>query len=268
MLLRAEIEALHIVQMENGSAPPPGNFDRTSYNLRLGREFCLVGRDNRRLTVNDCGDGVGILILPPFACALVSSEEIIRLPDDVAGRWGLKIRPAMSGLLFQAGPQIEPGSFTRLYGLLFNLSSSEKQLHYRDKMWSVDFVRLSGSVPGLTVPTQATLDMTAYTSNGLPSGSLSEIYEDYERLQKENSARREVVIGIALALVVLISSTLLPVVVAKTVYDRSDISDLVRSTEESKAQTDAVVRESTRLADEIADLRARLRELEQAQAPP
>ena len=220
MLLRSEIQAEGLVALEDGSPAPQEHYDVTSYNLRLGREFCLIsGRDQH---VGDCSVGTGLLRLPPFACALVSTEEVVKLPADVYGRWGLKIRPAMSGLVFQAGPQIEPGSHTRLFGLLFNLSSSEKELHYLTPMWSIDFERLptAAAAPGR----RSTFTMNSYTDKGLPSGSLNEIYSDYRKLQRESTRRRDLNIGVVLAIVTLLAGTVLPAVVAHVVYNRSDVS--------------------------------------------
>jgi hypothetical protein len=225
MLHHTEIKKERLVQLEDGSPAPDKYYDFTSYNLRLGAEYCIIQGGSHAVDVGDCSSGIGMLSLPQFACALVSTEEIVKLPNDIAGRWGLKIRPAMSGLVFQAGPQIEPGSYTRLFGLLFNLSSEEKHIKFQSTMWSIDFERLKKPIkkPQKARPVVAMKD---YTQQGLPFGSLNEIYASYRRLQKENSARREFAIGIILAIVVLLSGTLLPIVVSNLVYNRSDVANL------------------------------------------
>lgn len=219
MLLRQEIESLKLVRQENGQPPPADQFDVTSYNLRLGAQYWVVGDGGEPTEIRDCSRGIGVLKLPPFACALVGTDEIIQLPADVAGRWGLKIRPAMSGLVFQAGPQIEPGSHGRMFGLLFNLSSRERLLHYQTPLWSIDFVRLPTPVQGLKLTNAPVLDMRSYSQLGPPTGSLNEIYADYRRIQASVSARRDLIVGITLALITLTASIAIPLTVA-TLYNQ------------------------------------------------
>jgi deoxycytidine triphosphate deaminase len=247
MLQHTEIKREKLIRLPDGNPAPDEFYDYTSYNLRLGPEFCLIQGGSHGIQAGDCSTGIGMLNMPPFACALVSTEEIVRLPLDIAGRWGLKIRPAMSGLVFQAGPQIEPGSYTRLFGLLFNLSSEEKHIKYQSTMWSIDFERLKKPIEK-PLRQQPVVAMKEYTQHGLPFGSLNEIYASYRRLQRENSARREVAIGIFLAIVVLLSSTLLPAVVTNLVYNRSDVANLFIQNQQ--------------LESRLSQLNARVNELE------
>lgn len=223
MLLRDEIRDLGLVQTDDGSPVSQINFDVTSYNLRLGKEYCLIGKDNKKQKILDCSLGTGIIRLPPFACALVSTEEVVRLPAGIAGRWGLKIRPSMSGLVFQAGPQIEPGSHSRLFGLLFNLSSTERSLHYLQSLWSIDFERLPEEVPS-PLPARSTLRMRDFTQEGLPTGSVSEIYEGYQKLQRDIRSRRDIVMGLLITLVTVALSISIPIVVSGLYSNRAETS--------------------------------------------
>lgn len=155
MLSEDEIRTLELVKLADGSPAPREHYDQTSYNLRLGAEYWLIADSGKLPHVGDCSTGTRVLRIPPFACALVGTDEILDLPADVYGRWGLKIRHAMSGLIFQAGPQIEPGSRGRMFGLLFNLSSSPRELHFQTPLWSIDFSR-TGISPPADEPARAT----------------------------------------------------------------------------------------------------------------
>nr|VFK33039.1 MAG: hypothetical protein BECKMB1821G_GA0114241_11353 [Candidatus Kentron sp. MB]VFK35637.1 MAG: hypothetical protein BECKMB1821I_GA0114274_11344 [Candidatus Kentron sp. MB]VFK77477.1 MAG: hypothetical protein BECKMB1821H_GA0114242_11453 [Candidatus Kentron sp. MB] len=77
MLLKDEIINLNIINLEDLSPPPEKLYDVTSYNLRLGSQFKLIhGKENNRggtEGLNDCSEGSGILVLPNFSCALVST---------------------------------------------------------------------------------------------------------------------------------------------------------------------------------------------------
>lgn len=256
MLSKDDIIKLNIINLEGAERPPLTSYDNTSYNLRLGKQFLVIQGLHKlgyKEKIGDCSKGTGILKLPAFSCALVSTEEWIKIPNNVFGRWGLKIRPAMSGLMFQAGPQIEPGSQGRLFGLLFNLTSAEKQLSYLTPMWSIDFERIHGTSKCIdnTMKTgEPILNMSKYTQMGIPSGSISEIYADYKKLQKSVSKRRD----IGITIIVLLSSLLLPVVVTKLTYDKDDNWDNMKKRIEL---TDALQKENT----EISELKKDINEL-------
>lgn len=245
MLLRNEIVDLALIQMENGSSPPKGCYDITSYNLRLGKEYCLISGSDHEQQIGDCSKGTGILRIPPFACVLVSTKEVVKLPPDIAGRWGLKIRPAMSGLVFQAGPQIQPGSHSRLFGLLFNLSSSERSLYCGQKLWSIDFERLPKPVPVAANSGGPILRMRDYTQDGLPTGSINEIYHEYRKLQRDVSSRRDLGVAILMAVITLLISLTVPVVVTNLVSNASNIS-----------------RQQQQLQDQVTTLESRMASLQ------
>jgi len=210
MLTRTEIKSLALVILDDqGTAAPAEFYDETSYNLRLGAEYMLITEPGE---VKDCSSGVRQLRLPPYGCALVSTRELVKLPNNIYGRWGLKIRPALSGLVFQAGPQIEPGSNTRLFGLLFNLSNSDRTIAFEQPMWSIDFERTSPSqAPNPTGPAQK--DLGQYTNSlwGVPTGSLRDLYVDNQRLQKANNTRRDAFFAVLLVAVVFLASIVVPI---------------------------------------------------------
>jgi len=242
MLTETEIRRLKLVRVESGSAPPTANFDSTSYNLRLGAQYYLFAGKESTPLLQDCSTGTGVLTIPPFACALVGTDELLFLPSNVYARWGLKIRPAMSGLIFQAGPQIEPGSCGRMFGLLFNLSNSEKTLHYGDPLWSVDFATLDGTSSRkirAVNNSHPILNLSAYTSRGVPGGSLNAIHADYLKLTKQNSARREYTFGIIFLLVTFLASIILPIVVSASAGINGQVSRLEQRVQQLESQTSA-----------------------------
>lgn len=239
LLTKDEIKARALVKMVDGSAPPDEFYDETHYNLRLGGEYILIedSKAFKQLQVKDCSNGAKRLTIPPFACVLVGSDEVVDLPADVFGRWGLKIRPALSGLVFQAGPQIEPGSNTRLYGLLFNLSATSRHLTYRQKLWSIDFECLAAPVAGGGASKGPIRDINAYLTD-VPTGSLNEVFSDYRKLQRANGRSREFAIPVLLALVTVIASTALPVVVTKVADMRQSYEQLRQEVSILQTQVD------------------------------
>ena len=129
-----------------------------------------------------------------------------------------------------------------MFGLLFNLSNSEKTLSYRDPLWSVDFATLDGTSSRGLRPlrnSNPTLNLSAYTSRGIPGGSLNAIHADYLELTKQNSAKREYAFGIVLIVATVLASIILPLMVSFTAGAEGQISRLEQRVEqlESHAST-------------------------------
>ncbi|GHU59234.1 hypothetical protein FACS189411_15830 [Bacteroidia bacterium] len=108
-----------------------------SYDLRLGNEYyiplnkrpegcnalsCPYPPQN---DIMKCSDENGVLKIPKFSTVVFSTEEILKIPNNVVGRFDLRIRFALQGLVLQVGTQVEPGYNGRLFGLLLNFSDKE-----------------------------------------------------------------------------------------------------------------------------------------------
>jgi len=116
-----------------------------SYDLRLGDEYYVPSRQkqescsetqNQVLScpfhkgeiqndIQKCSNENGVLRITPFSTIVFSTEEILKIPNNVIGRFDLRVRFAMQGLVLQVGTQIEPGYRGRLFGLLLNFSDKE-----------------------------------------------------------------------------------------------------------------------------------------------
>lgn len=122
-----------------------------SYDLRLGAEYCVagdLGRDDKP-RIQDCSIKRGVTILP-FSSMIVSSYEKVKLPNNVAANFDLRIRLAVNGLIVQMGTQIEPGYEGHVYALIHNVSSRPIELRYADensRLFTVEFHRLSKDAP-------------------------------------------------------------------------------------------------------------------------
>lgn len=179
MFTRRQIEQYQIIQLEDPSElQDVACYDKSSYNLRLGDECCLIGNG---MAVENCSSGIGVLVIPPFSCVLVSTLEWLKMPEKVSGRWGLKIKYALSGLIFQAGPQIEPGYQGRLFGLLFNLSSSEQQLSFKEPIWAIDFQRFGTGKIEIPEKNSPLLRLRDFTGKGIPNGTISQLWDDSKK---------------------------------------------------------------------------------------
>lgn len=106
-----------------------------SYNLRLGEQYRVEGKTrildnkNRYLTIR------------PYEVVVLSTYERLNLPRFIIGRWNLRVSDVYEGLLWTGGAQVDPGYQGRLYCPIYNLSSREIQLEYKQKIFCIDFVR-------------------------------------------------------------------------------------------------------------------------------
>ncbi len=120
-----------------------------SYDLRLGSEILFLGkRGSSGITdIRASGDRIHI---DSFESILFSTVEIIRLPNNIVGRFDLKIRKALRGLVLQVGPQVEPGYRGRLFGLIINTSGVPFPMQFEDDFLTIEFSYTSK--PAVDIP--------------------------------------------------------------------------------------------------------------------
>lgn len=140
VLTGEEIRGLALLHGES----PEGCYRAASCDLRLGSLvfYCGQNEDASRRGYVEINDGPNkALVLESFEAALVSTEEIVDLWDhpNIVGRFGLKIRHALDGLILQVGPQVQPGYRGRLFGLLINVSGHRKDIRHLDELVTIEF---------------------------------------------------------------------------------------------------------------------------------
>jgi deoxycytidine triphosphate deaminase len=84
-------------------------------------------------TIRKCSERDNVLIIPKFSSVVISTYESVKLPNNIAGRFDLRVRWAMAGLVLQVGTQIEPGYDGRLWGLLHNFSGEDIMISFHSK---------------------------------------------------------------------------------------------------------------------------------------
>lgn len=142
VLLKNEIE--YYVSLDPPLIKP---FDSTllkpaSYYLCLGIE-CHVSGEEHNLSDKDPK-----LIIPPHEIAVVSTWEELSVPGFLIGRWNLRVKEVYEGLLWVGGAQVDPGYNGHLYCPLYNLSTREVELTYKEPLFAIDFVRTTRFVKG------------------------------------------------------------------------------------------------------------------------
>lgn len=121
-----------------------------SYDLRLGNEYYIP--DDTTATsiesnIRKCSDSNEVLYLKPYSSIVFSTEEVLSLPNNIIGRFDMRIAFAMQGLVLQVGPQVEPNYKGRLFGLLLNFSDKKILIPRYTRLLSIEFNYLCHSVP-------------------------------------------------------------------------------------------------------------------------
>lgn len=132
-----------------------------SYSLRLGNDYYVprysvsdgvVEQSNSKVTERDishCEDCNNVLRIQRYSNVVFSTEEVLNMPDNVVGRFDLRPKYAMQGLVLQVGAQVEPAYKGRLFGLLLNFSSDDILIPRGEKLLSIEFSYLFGN-PSVT----------------------------------------------------------------------------------------------------------------------
>lgn len=111
-----------------------------SFDMKVGKYAATIPKNGEpRIDL----EKEGFVIVAPYAPAVISTMEYIKLPLDLAGRFGLKSHLSRRGVYASVGPQVDPGFEGRLTVTLFNLTSVSVALNHGDAFLSLEFHRLA-----------------------------------------------------------------------------------------------------------------------------
>lgn len=112
-----------------------------SYDLRIGKDAATVPKNGGGDPTIDL-EKAGFLVVQPYAPAIIYAMEHLKLPLDLAGRFGLKSGLSRRGVYASVGPQVDPGFDGKLSVTLFNLTPVPVALNYGDTFLSLELHRL------------------------------------------------------------------------------------------------------------------------------
>lgn len=131
----------------------------TSYDLRLGEGHYVYKGDRWELVwIGDASDmsedfkqGVNqTLDIEPFGSALIQLKETVdtkRCIDEkktfVIGRFDLKLKMFIRGIISQQATQVEPNCIGKLFCYIFNQTGEPISLKYKDKIATIEFSYVS-----------------------------------------------------------------------------------------------------------------------------
>lgn len=135
VLLRDEIERYCREPIKLIVPFEPEHLKSASYHLRLGNR-CRVGGVNCELSENN-----RVLRIPRHSIAIVRTLEWVNIPGFLIARWNLKVKMVYKGLVWVGSLQVDSGYQGYLFCPLYNLSSKEQELVYKEPPFTIDFVR-------------------------------------------------------------------------------------------------------------------------------
>lgn len=280
VLTGEEIKRFGIILVDDATDEDLSCYDKASYNLRLGAKYYKPVINNENINgeiscveefpqcpnrqylidgkIGDCNDNNRVLVIKPYTSVVISTLEKLNLPNNVVGRFDLKIRWALQGLILQVGTQVAPGYKGRLFGLLHNLSKKEICIPMKIGILDIEFSYINENVtPHIYDDTYNTLE--GFLQNRPPIvGTLEAFLDDIkkekqvmqtmrlesqelktelsttlEKYKNELSQSREKIesmkfqrntylLGIFITLLVLALTIVLPLVITKWTVDKDD----------------------------------------------
>ena len=153
--------------------------------LWLDDEYYIPNSEKK---IRKCSDYLGTLEILPYTSVIIGTYENVSLPDNVAGRFDLKITWALAGLIFQVGTQIEPGYDGKLFGVLHNLSNDIIEIPYRDArntLLTAEFHYTSLPATADKPQKDNLYKIQDFISNGVIRGSLFSLFKAIDERNQE-----------------------------------------------------------------------------------
>ncbi|HPX75678.1 MAG TPA: hypothetical protein PLW77_03755 [Bacteroidales bacterium] len=306
VLTRHEIESLGIIVFDNKKDVDPECFDETSYNLRLGeeyykpkvnqedtnREYATVKeypacpyKKGKLIGVEDCNLNNRVLVIKPYTTVIISTLERLNLPNCVVGRFDLKIRWALQGLILQVGTQIAPGYKGRLFGLLHNLSNKDICIPMGLGILDVEFSYITKPVepkiydesyntiegflkdrPPIVGTLEAFLEEIKKEKQEMTKIG-KELKEDRNNYQNKKIQFWSVFAGIVIAILIGIVTIVVPIAITKITVDKDDypfqkVYEMETKNKEMYLKIDSLLNKNKQISDSLIILGRKINDIE------
>lgn len=148
--------------------------------LRLG-DYCYCSSNEREIISLKDQEKVTI---KPNEIFLFQTYETINMPKNLSGRMSLKMKLVSKGLLMPCQTQVDPGYSNILFGMLYNLSSDEIELSYKQPITTLEFTQTMIDNSFKYNGTMGKLKFEEFVRNRITS-SLGELAKDVDKSQKD-----------------------------------------------------------------------------------
>jgi len=238
ILTKEEIKNKELIKVEDDNS---NCYQSASYDFRIGSQYYIPQTNNIENNIvkkikdlknklfsndNNCSNikelkENDVLTIPKYTAVIISTKEKMNLPYNIAGRFDLKIRWALSGLIFQCGTQIEPGYKGKLFGVLFNVTDKEKIVNQNDRILTGEFYYLNKIVSNGDEDERNKI--VEFMSNDIISGSINSMYTTVKQLKEEAGKFSRARTSIFIILITFALSVTIPYILSTLTYDKGEI---------------------------------------------
>lgn len=221
VLIRDEIKKLNLIE---ASQYDERCYKPASYDLRLGSEYVTPRKDGQ-FKVGRCGKN-GMLTIEPFSTAIVSTYEHVKLPNNVVGRFNLRIAHALRGLIVQMGTQVEPCYDGPLFALLHNISDQPRNLRFRDydtRPFTIEFSYTSQPLSSdeEKLARKKVRRLRDFVPPDYAKGGIDLVLKELHRVSRSLEAKKTILLTAGvLAVLIALVSILVPFTLSKFTYDK------------------------------------------------
>lgn len=175
------------------------NISNSSYDLSLGDEYYYKGK------IENLSDKDPFILIEPYDYAIVTSKEIANFPNDISGRFDLKVSLFCQGVILSNGTQVDPGFEGKLFCLLFNTSNSPVVLKRGQHYSTIEFNKLIAATDGYEGIYQSKIGIINYLPTNTLQGGVNELKKEIEKLKTESTKLQTMILGIISLLLGLIA---------------------------------------------------------------
>lgn len=175
------------------------NISNSSYDLALGDEYYYKGK------IKYLSDKNPFMLIEPYDYAIVTSKEIANFPNDISGRFDLKVSLFCQGVILSNGTQVDPGFEGKLFCLLFNTSNSPVVLKRGQHYSTIEFNKLIAPTDGYEGIYQSKIGIINYLPTNTLQGGVNELKKEIEKLKSESTKLQTMILGIISLLLALIA---------------------------------------------------------------
>lgn len=212
VLTKRELEKLIRQDLPLIVPAEPENIKSATYDLRLGEEYIKEGRFGK---LNEHTNPY--LEIPQHDVVVASSYENVNLPQNVVGRFGIRLGLVLKGLVLANEPQIDPGSKCKLVCILYNLSDLPIIIPYKGPFATIEFQTTESEAPLYDGAYKGAFHLRDFAQERLPKSGLKELGDAFEKLREHMDQRLERFYITFFAIMAIIIA-ILGVLVAKSVF--------------------------------------------------
>jgi dCTP deaminase len=176
----------------------PANVRQASYDLRLGAASYVVGNE---APVQLNKEKQPYLTIAPGQFALLTTVEVLQMPDDLLGFITLRNTYKMQGLINVSGFHVDPTHHGILVFAVNNIGPSDIRLRFEDDTFTIFFAQVEGDIEKPRSPFGDNLPLQYVQLLGGSSVTLGKLQKEFEDLRRKVFLYAPLGIALLIALV-------------------------------------------------------------------